>query len=371
VRAPLAPPRSRARTTPYLHLILGATVLCAACGSQLSGVAPEPSDSTSMQSVPLRDLARRHGREIGAAIDRLFVSPERGTTPYMTILGREFGVITAENDMKFQRLRPARGVFRFARADSLLAYAESRGMRMRGHTLVWHRQLASWLTNGTWTAEEARQQLREHIDSVVGHYRGRLAAWDVVNEAIADDATRRTTFWSTHIGAEYIEMAFRWAHEADPDVELFYNDYGIERIHAKSDSTYATLKDLLDRGVPVHGIGFQAHLTGGNLPPKEELLSNFRRFADLGLRIHITELDIRLRTPASAADLQMQANDYATIVNVCLEVPACDMIVLWGFTDLDSWIPGSFPGFGQALIHDEEFAEKPAYRAVREALRLY
>jgi endo-1,4-beta-xylanase len=324
-----------------------------------------------MQSVPLRDLARRHGREIGAAIDRLFVSPERGTTPYMTILGREFGVITAENDMKFQRLRPARGVFRFARADSLLAYAESRGMRMRGHTLVWHRQLASWLTNGTWTAEEARQQLRVHIDSVVGHYRGRLAAWDVVNEAIADDATRRTTFWSTHIGAEYIEMAFRWAHEADPDVELFYNDYGIERIHAKSDSTYATLKDLLDRGVPVHGIGFQAHLTGGNLPPKDELLSNFRRFADLGLRIHITELDIRLRTPASAADLQMQANDYATIVNVCLEVPACDMIVLWGFTDLDSWIPGSFPGFGQALIHDEEFAEKPAYRAVREALRLY
>ncbi len=340
------------------------------CGRSPTGPAIPPGDTASTTQTPtLRDLALQRNRRIGAAVDRLFVLPESQGGRYMTTLGRDFNEVTPENDMKHERLQPARGVFRFDRADSIVAYAERNGMRVRGHTLVWHRQLASWLTSGSWTPEEARTLLHDHIATVVSHFRGQLAAWDVVNEAIDDDGSRRTTFWSTNVGPDYVEQAFRWAHDADPDVPLFYNDYNIEGLSPKSDSVLAMLQDLLQRGVPVNGIGFQSHFEAGGLPSRNALVQNFARFAALGLRIHITELDIRVRTPATAADLATQADDYALITDVCLQTPACEMMVLWGFTDRDSWIPGTFPGWGQALLYDENYAPKSSYWAVYNHLR--
>jgi endo-1,4-beta-xylanase len=287
---------------------------------------------------------------------------------YQAVLRREFSVLTAENDMKHSRLQPVRGEYRFGRADSLVAFAEANGMKVRGHTLVWHRQLAGWLTNGKWTREQAIALLNEHIATVAGRYRGRLAAWDVVNEAIDDDATFRSTFWSRAIGRDYIELAFRAAGAADPSARLFYNDYNIEGINPKSDSTYALLKELLARGVPLHGIGFQGHFQVGELPTRAELTRNFARFAALGLKIHITELDIRVPQPTTAADLQRQAQNYRDIFDVCLQTAACEMVVLWGYTDRDSWIPGSFPGWGDALIYDRTFQPKPAYQSIVELL---
>src|SRR5262245_43052737 len=263
---------------------------------------------------------------------------------YMTVLTREFNVITPENDMKFGPLRPAQNQFRFARADSMVAFAATNGMKVRGHTLVWHQQLSSWLIGGSWTTDQAKALLDEHITTVVSHYKGQLAAWDVVNEAFDDGGGVRATFWYSKIGSGYVEQAFRTARAADPDTPLFYNDYNIEGMNAKSDAVYAMLADFKTRGVPVDGIGMQMHLIVGTLPPLASIQQNFARFAALGLKIHITELDIRMNLPATAQFLSAQAQNYHDVFDICTKEPACEMVVMWGFTDRASWVPGAFPG---------------------------
>ncbi len=344
-------------------LVLGILGLCA-CGSE-----PTDSDGNPLPRVPLRDLAVMHGLGIGAAADRSFHLAGDEGTQFRAVLASEFSVLTPENDMKFDRLRPAPSAFDFTRADALVGFAEANGMAVRGHTLVWHRQLASWLTAGVWTPDEARALLEEHVTTVTQHYRGRIAAWDVVNEALADDGSLRSGIWYDHLGREYIELAFQWAHAADPEAALFYNDYSLEWGGAKTDSAFALLSDLVARGVPVHGIGFQAHFQVGQLPSQDDLVAVFKRFAELGLGVHITELDIRIPLPATADDLETQAESYARVAGACLSVPACDMLVMWGFTDADSWIPGAFPGFGQALIFTAAYQPKPAYWALHALLQ--
>jgi endo-1,4-beta-xylanase len=286
---------------------------------------------------------------------------------YRALLAREFGMLVPENDMKHARIHPARGRFAFARADSIVAFAEANRMPLRGHTLVWHRQVAPWLARGTWKPGDVRALLEEHIDSVAGRYRGRIAAWDVVNEALEEDSSLRRSFWLEQVGPEYIELAFRRAHAADPSALLFYNDFNIEGLNAKSDSAYALIRRLLARGVPVHGIGLQAHFPLGAVPAT--LDANIARFAALGLRVHITELDVRVPLPATPEKLAAQARDYGTVVAACLRHEACDAILTWGVSDRESWIPREFRGFGAALLFDRSFAPKPAHRAVREALR--
>jgi endo-1,4-beta-xylanase len=251
----------------------------------------------------------------------------------------------------------------------MLAFAQANGMRMRGHTLVFNNQLSSWLTSASWTPDTVRAILDQHITNVVTHYRGQLAAWDVVNEAINDgDGTLKSGFWPTYLGRGYIEQAFRTARAADADVALYYNDYNIEAIGAKSDSVYELLEDFKTRGVPVDGVGMQMHLIAGQLPSLSSMEQNFARFAALGLKIQITELDIRIQLPATGTTLDTQAQNYRDIFDLCLRTPACDMVVMWGFTDRSSWIPSTFPGYGDALLFDSNFNPKPAYAAVRTLL---
>ena len=345
-----------------------AALLLPACGASSDGTDPNPVPQPPGAAVPLRELAEARGLGVGSAVDRSFSLAGVAGVTFRDVLAREFDVLTPENDMKHVRIHPAQDTYDLERADALVDFAETHDMRVRGHTLVWHRQLADWLTDGSWTAEEAEALMRDHIATVVGHYRGRLASWDVVNEAVDDDGSLRSTFWADHIGPGYVEIAFREARQADPEVELFYNDYGILRRNPKSDAVYALLSDLLQRGVPVDGIGFQGHLVLGTAPSQAELAANLQRFADLGLKIQITELDIRIPMPASAAELEQQAQEYVRVVDACLEQPACEMIVTWGFTDADSWIPNAFPGYGAALLFDERYEPKPAYWAVNEEL---
>ncbi len=335
--------------------------LCA-CGAGPTG------DDEPLPRVPLRELAMARGLWIGSAADRSFHLSGSEGTQFRSVLATEFNVLTPENDLKHDRLQPAQGVFMFTRADSLVDFAEAHGMLVRGHTLVWHRQLASWLTSGVWTADEARALLQEHVTTVAQHYRGRIAAWDVVNEALADDGSLRSGFWLDHIGREYIDLAFEWAHEADPDAKLHYNDYSLEWAGPKADSAHALLSDLIQRDVPVDGIGFQAHFAVGQLPSQDDIVATFTRFAGLGLSVHITELDIRIPLPATDEHLEMQAENFARVVGACLRVPACDTVVMWGFTDGDSWIPAAFPGFGQALIFTAMYVPKPAYWSLHNLL---
>jgi endo-1,4-beta-xylanase len=341
----------------------------AACGSDSGTGPPPPPFVNPKDTMALRTLAASLTRPIGvgAAVGGLFGTTDAVGTQYMAVLAREFNVLTPENDMKFTALQPSRGQFTYARADAMVAFAQAHGMLVRGHALAWYQQIPQWVTGGTWTKAEAKALLDDHIANVVGHYRGKLVSWDVVNEAVNDGSgTLRPGFWADRIGREYIEQAFRSARAADPTVQLFYNDYNIEGAGTKTDSVYEMLKDLKARGVPVDGVGMQMHLSVGQVP--STMASNFARFAALGLRIHITELDVRVPTPSTPASLTTQAANYRTVFDVCLKEPACDMVVTWGFTDRASWVPGTFPGQGDALPFDANFAKKPAYTAVHDLL---
>lgn len=361
------PGPGRKRCRPLGLLVWPALAFLAACGSD--GTVTGPDDVNPLDTVPaLRELAASHGLGIGAAAGGVFFGTSASAGTYRQLLADQFNALTAENDMKHASIHPEPDTYAFDRADALVDFAESNGMTVRGHTLVWHNQLADWLTAGTWTPAEVDSLLRTHIADVAGRYEGRIAAWDVVNEAVADDGSLRSTFWSDHLGAAFIETAFRVARDADPAAALFYNDYGIAWLNQKSDSVYSMLQRLLDQGVPVDGIGFQGHFVVGDLPSRADLTANFQRFADLGLQVHVTELDVRVPLPVSGAELQQQAADYATVVEACLAVDGCRAVVTWGLGDANSWVPGTFEGYGAPLLFNADYEPKPAYWSVHDAL---
>jgi endo-1,4-beta-xylanase len=313
---------------------------------------------------PLRKLALERGLLIGAAVAP---NPILREPAYAEVLKREFNVLTTENALKFGPVHPAPDRYDWRGADAIVAFAEENGMAVRGHTLVWHRQLPAWVESGDWTREALIEVLREHITTVVGRYRGRIAAWDVVNEAVDDDGELRDTIWLRAIGPEYIELAFRWAHEADPEALLFYNDYSAETMNHKSDAVYALAQELLDKGVPIHGVGLQMHVQLDRAPSLSAVETNMERLAALGLQVHITEMDVRLRD-TKPQTLARQAEIYGDTLQLCLDTPSCTAFVLWGFADCHSWIPSSFKGWGNALVFDDAYAPKPAYDSLCDVL---
>lgn len=318
-----------------------------------------------MPELSLRSFAQARDIQIGAAVA---AGPLQSEALYAETLAREFNMLTPENVMKFEPLRPAQDCYDFGAASAIVDFAEAHHMQVRGHTLMWHNQLPRWLTEGNWTRDELIEILREHIMTVVGHYQGRVVAWDVVNEAIADDGSLRDTIWLRGIGPEYIDMAFRWAHEADPDALLFYNDYGGEGQGCKSDAIYTLVQDLLQRGVPIHGVGLQMHVDLDRCPEPRDVAANMERLAALGLEVHITEMDVRIEMPATQEELDEQADVYRDMLQVCLSAENCTAFVLWGFADCYSWIPDFFQGCGAALIFDEAYNPKPGCNALMDVL---
>lgn len=328
--------------------------------------AQEPAPRVGTDELPLRLLAQRRDIQFGAALDS---APLREDASYRELAGREFSMVTPADAMKMGSLRPTRDQFFWPESDALVAFAESHAQRVHGHTLVWHEQNPAWLTGKTWTREELRTVLREHISTVVARYRGRVQLWDVVNEAIEDDGRRRQSLWQRVIGPDYIEQAFRWAHEADPAALLLYNDFNGEGLGTKSDAIFELLRDLRARGVPVHGVGLQMHMTLGKLPPEREFRANLQRLADLGLELHVTEADVRIPMPAAPGALAEQARNYQRLLETALQSPRLRSWTCWGFSDRHSWVPAAFPGFGAALPWDENYRAKPALSALRRALR--
>ncbi len=313
----------------------------------------------------LGELARQRGVQLGTAVA---LDPLETEASYRDRLAREFASVVAENAMKFEFLQPEIGLFDFRQADRLVNFAAEQQMQVRGHTLVWHWALPDWLEDRNWSRDELLAILKYHIKTVVGRYRGDIVVWDVVNEAIAKDGTLRDTLWLRGIGPEYIELAFRWAHEADPDALLIYNDFGNEGFNAKSDAIYQLVRSLLEKGVPIHGVGLQMHLRADRPPDPSEVAANFERFADLGLQVQITEIDVRIRQPSRAGDLERQAQIYRDMLQVCLQAENCTSFTTWGFTDRHSWVPTHFEGWGEALIFDKNYQPKPAYRSLLEVL---
>jgi endo-1,4-beta-xylanase len=355
-------------------LCLFVLLLLSACTLSL---ADTPStDQSSLiaapsNSVTLRSLADDRDFGIGAAVN---LGALRRDRTYSEVLGREFNQIMPENAMKFQALHPERDRFNFKGADDMVAFANEHNMRMFGHTLVWQRGLADWLKAGDWTREELIEILRNHIQTVVSRYRGRVYAWDVVNEALDTDSSLRELIWLRGIGPEYIELSYRWAREADPDAKLFYNEYDPggwgEGSGQKVDGLYRLVADLKERGVPLDGIGLQMHLRLDDAPSYEALKRNLERLAQLDLQIQITETDVRMGYgEPSPEELNKQGQVYADLIRACLDVPQCTGFWFWGFTDRYTWVSSFMGTSGAPLIFDPYYRPKPAYDAIATELR--
>lgn len=317
--------------------------------------------ATAAEQGTLHELAAAQGKYFGSATD----NPELPDAAYAATLGSEFGQITPGNSMKWDTTEPVQGQFNFAKGDVITDFAEQHGQTVRGHTLVWHSQLPGWV--GSLPSVQVEAAMTNHITEEATHYRGAVLAWDVVNEPFNEDGTFRTSPFYTAMGSDYIATALRAAHAADPDAKLYINDYNIEGLGAKSDAMYALVSELLDEGVPLDGVGMQAHLAVQYGFPYQ-MQANMQRFADLGLDVAVTELDVRMQLPADATETATQSSYYRQVTEACLAVERCVGITVWDYTDKYSWVPSTFPGQGAANLYDENLLPKPAYSAVRTAL---
>ncbi len=294
-----------------------------------------------------------------------------------------FNSVSPENVMKWERIHPRPGPdgYDFEASDRYVEFGEKNGMFIVGHTLVWHSQTPRWVFQGEGTNAPTRdlllQRMREHIHTVVGRYKGRVKAWDVVNEALADDGSLRRSQWYRIIGEDYIAKAFEYAHEADPAAELRYNDYSIEN-ERKRNGVITLVRKLREQKVPITGLGSQTH---ANLSwPSADLLdSALTAFAELGLPISITELDVNASQRgqrSQSADVSQNAqaggvgvvdaanqklgDQYASLFRVFLKHRKdIKLVTFWGVTDRDSW-----RSFGTPLLFDGKWQPKPAFNAV-------
>ena len=330
---------------------------------------PVPATPAKTSNLSLRSLASQQGFLIGSAVGSNLLEKD---SQYREVFAREFNTLTTENEVKFGIVHPERDRYDFTRPDILVTFAKEHHMTMRGHTIVWFHSLPRWLTEGEFSRDELKGILRDHIQTLVGHYRGQVEHWDVVNEPLEADGLLRDTIWMRTIGPDYIDLAFRWAHEADPNARLYLTDYG-EGLNSKADAFYALAKNLKERGVPIDGVGFQSHIGFLSANDPTEVAENMKRLNEVGLEVTITEMDVPLTQFSGNLQekLHKQADMYRYFLKICLEAPNCTTLNTWGFTDRYTWLK-SFLGTVKApLIFDENYQAKPAYYAMIEELQAH
>ncbi len=310
--------------------------------------------------------------------------PARYSEQELQIADEHFNAVTPENCMKPERIHPDENTWRYEPADALVEWAQGNKMTVHGHTLVWHAQTGDWFFRDG-DREVVTQRLKNHIDTLVGRYKGKIVSWDVVNEAINDDGDSETSKtenlrkskWLQALGPEFLTMAFKFAHEADPDAILYYNDYSIET-GPKHESSMVLLKRLIADGAPINAVGIQGHWTTGRVP-FEAIDKAIADYASLGLKVSITELDVTIRgasggqfgggfgrrrggrsEPPSVADLNAQAEDYAKLFAIFRKhKESIERVTFWGLSDRRTWRFGQNP-----LILDSNLNLKPAYAAI-------
>lgn len=349
----------------------------------LCGTDAFAADST------LSELAAARGRFVGSILNSEWFNNSLGSdaTIYESTHKANFNIVVAENEMKFDATEPSRGNFSFTKGDKLMAYAAANGMQVRGHALAWHSQVPSWVSTLAQQVESAGGSARDtllsvlktHIDSVVGHYKGKIREWDVVNEAINDNGTHgwrsEGSVWYQYIGRDFIDSAFVWAHKADPDAKLYYNDYALEwgmgsgtKAQFAYDSIAVRLKNA---GIYITGIGTQTHIQNTHTSTPSNLRTLASKLKSIGMTMQITELDIgfALGTAISDADYAAQGHLYRQFMDLFLEAENMEAFVIWGFSDKYSWLKDQSKYNG--LIFDSSFAKKPAYDSLVASLKAH
>jgi GH35 family endo-1,4-beta-xylanase len=331
----------------------------------------------------------QHGPTIKEACKGRFLIGMAGDLPgryserEKELVKENFVIVTPENCMKPAPVHPEEKRWSFERPDALVKWCAENHIGVHGHTLVWHAQTGKWFFDGDKAAVVAR--MKEHITTLVGRYKGKVQSWDVVNEAIADGGNAqsaqtenlRNSPWLRCIGPEYLTLAFKVAHEADPEAKLYYNDYGIEA-GPKHASSMVLLKRLIKEGAAIHGVGIQGHWSTGRVP-FEALERAIADYASLGLKVSISELDVTIRgasggqfgrrraveeTPASPQDLEAQAQAYARLFAIfARHKDVVERVTFWGLSDGRTWRFGQHP-----LIFDSDNQRKPAYDAIVQEL---
>ena len=333
----------------------------------LPGVVPAIAQTADYS---LRELGTANDIYIGTAAWAFHLDDEL----HSMVVADFFNMLTPEHEAKFCVVQNQEGRFDFRAMDRIINFAEDHSLTPRGHTLLWHQCEADWLAGQDLNRHQAIDAMRDHIYTVVGRYQGRIAMWDVVNEAI-DGTARRETNWQRWIGDDWIDLAFQFAHEADPAALLFYNDYGAEGMNPKSQAVYDLVADMVERDVPIHGVGLQMHIgvgatgPGGGLPP-EQLAANIQRLGALGLDVHITEMDVNYQSETTDAILTQQAADYRRVMEVCLDNDPCKAFITWGVAGHYSWLRDldNANRNVEPLLLESDYTPQPAYFAVLDIL---
>ncbi|MBA2279484.1 endo-1,4-beta-xylanase [Candidatus Saccharibacteria bacterium] len=353
-----------------VYVIVAALLIVSAIAAKSRQIS-----TPGLPSPSLKDLAARH--EI--ALGNFAILNHLDDKPYTDILSSQFNFALADNTPNWYftdgGLHPSRTTYNYKQMDEVMAFAEAHGMPVEAHHYVWGeaKWLPDWLKDGNFTKPELMDILRDHIMNVGSNYRGRIAQWTVVNEAFtrAQHLYDLNDWWADNTkGLDYIDQSFIWARQADPSSKLILNDFNNESINDTSNAMYDYLKGALARGVPIDGIGMQMHLDGGHPPFKDEVISNMKRFADLGLEVYVTEFDVNMNdVKADAKDKnRIQENIYYEMMRACIESKVCHSFAFLGITDDETWYKHIGLKDPRPLMFDERYRPKPAFYGVRTAL---
>ncbi|MBQ0161886.1 MAG: endo-1,4-beta-xylanase [Treponema sp.] len=311
-----------------------------------------------------RDGAKEKGFNSGIALAAgSFLDPN-----VAKIVKENSYIVVSENSMKWQNLRPNKTFWNWNDVDQLIKFADENGMIVKWHTLFWHQQNSNFISSN-WTREEALAAMDEHIETIMTRYKGKIKEYDVVNEMFEEDGSFRQNVWYKTIGPDYIEHALIKAREVDPDAKLYLNEYNNEeKGNRKADAMFNFVKDLKDRGVPIDGVGMQLHLDTSYNYSEEAVRRNIQRYAEIGIDISFSEVDIRVPMDSVEAHQALQTERYLSLYKLAAENSNVKSVITWGWTDKGSWIPATFPGKGSALMYDAQGKPKPVYNEVKKFL---
>lgn len=332
-------------------------------------------DKEASLTPTLKSLAKEKGISLGnfAIYNHIYEKQ------YSDILTSQFDFVLADNTPNWYftdgGMRPSRTEYNFSQLDDIVKYGKENNMYVQSHHYVWGEEkwLPSWLKDGNYTPQEIKDIMKEHILTVGGHYKGQIKEWTVVNEAFTRNMHLYglRDWWTDAIGDDsYIDESFKWAREADPEAILIHNDFGNESINDVSNVMYEYIKSAKERGIPIDGIGMQMHIDGTHPPMKDEVISNMRRFAELGVGVYVTEFDVNMNDVIGTSKHrnEIEGNIYYEMMRACIESKVCHSFAFLGITDSETWynymnIPDARP-----LMFDKDYNPKPAYYGVKRAL---